>query len=116
MKTQLEPNIRKKRICIQTSLIWQVQFPYQIFGRLKIFVLIQLKVLSVQSPHIIHIHQPLQILLKHAQLKVFSLVKWQNRNPVIQLKRVRIRSIVHQNHIFEIPFQIPKVFNVQVIW
>lgn len=76
----------------------------------------QLERPAVEVSHILSKHHPLQVLLQRHQLKVIlTLVEGQNRNPVVNLVRIRVGCVVHQNHLTQRSIQDSQILDVHIL-
>ena len=73
----------------------QVQIFCQLIDILVFQIFMKLEVSFVELPHIFVFHHLFKVLLKQNQLRIISTEVWQNRDAVLELKDVRIRSIIN---------------------
>jgi len=82
---------------------------------LKVLILPQLEILPIDHSYILRFCQFLQIPLQGTQLEVLTLIKRQNRNPIIQLKRIRIRGVINQHHVLQVSVQASQVLHMELV-
>lgn len=82
---------------------------------LKVLILPQLEILPIDHSYILGFCQFLQIPLQGTQLEVLPLIKRQNRNPIIQLKRIRIRGVINQHHVLQVSVQASQVLHMELV-
>lgn len=74
----------------------------------------KLKIVPIYDPDILALAQRVQVSLKSSQLKIFSFIKRQDRNSIVQLHCIGVARIVHKNHLGKISVYTRKVLHKQI--
>ena len=79
-------------------------------------ILTQPKGPLIDFPHILAHQQLHHIILQHLQLKInLPVIVRENRDPVLKLISIRIRSVVHENHVLQVAVYHPEIFDVHAL-